>query len=705
MTSSFKPRTLMWALLPFILGAIVFVFATGGAVLWPQNVSWLMDGDPATHWLGWQFFRHSPLIQWPLGANPAYGTQIGSSIVFTDSIPLMAFLLKPLNAILPDTFQYIGLWILICFALQSYFSWKLLSLFTQNKWLVMTGSLFFTIAPVYLMRLGMHYALFGHWVIVAALYFYCSSRFFMRRWTLLLIATTLIHAYLLAMVLAVWLTDIIQRRWLKQLSTAKSLLHVVVGFIIVALVMWAAGYFMLKGGVQTGGFGFYRMNLLSLIDSNNVWSNLLPDQPNLTGDYEGFGYLGSGVLGLALIAAFTYVRQPRITYEAKAIPLVILCVLLFIYALSDHIAVGASESFQYSLPEITQRLTNTFRVSGRFVWPVYYALYLGILYLVFTRLKHHIAIGVCSLLLVFQIVDMNSGWQHVRKVLNSAPAWVSPMQSPAWTDLAKRYKHIVYVLPSNQPPNWLPLSEFAAMHQLSINVGYFARTNMDVEDQVRKDLAASVMKGEFDADSLYVFDNDFLWTTAQDHQDVANVQGVLDGFRILAPGLRDCAECKPDTTILIEAGDRRKYDYTAGPIQFTLSGTGRQYQIAGWSATEAWGTWSNGKSALIRLNLTATPKNDLKLIIDANAYVVDQHPTQVVDVVVNGQTVGSLSYDMKIRGGKKIVTIPKEIALNAQGQLSILFKFKDAVVPATLGISGETRNLALALLSLEIQSD
>lgn len=74
------------------------------------------------------------------------------------------------------------------------------------------------------------------------------------------------------------------------------------GLCLVALVMWGAGYFMLKAGVQSGGFGFYRMNLLSLLDSNGVWSQLLPDLPNMPGDYEGFSFLGIGLILLAAAA-------------------------------------------------------------------------------------------------------------------------------------------------------------------------------------------------------------------------------------------------------------------------------------------------------------------------------------------------------------------------------------------------------------------
>uniref|UniRef100_UPI00258B0261 DUF6311 domain-containing protein n=1 Tax=uncultured Pseudomonas sp. TaxID=114707 RepID=UPI00258B0261 len=50
-----------------LCGVLVFYRYTGGAILDPTRVGWLMAGDPAQHWLGWQFFRGTPLWQWPLG--------------------------------------------------------------------------------------------------------------------------------------------------------------------------------------------------------------------------------------------------------------------------------------------------------------------------------------------------------------------------------------------------------------------------------------------------------------------------------------------------------------------------------------------------------------------------------------------------------------------------------------------------------------
>src|SRR3546814_12635797 len=80
---------------PLFVGAAAFLLVTGGTILSPTYVDWLMQGaDPAQHWLGWQFFRQSPFFQWPLGANPDYGMEIGSSIVFSDSLPFLAIVFK-----------------------------------------------------------------------------------------------------------------------------------------------------------------------------------------------------------------------------------------------------------------------------------------------------------------------------------------------------------------------------------------------------------------------------------------------------------------------------------------------------------------------------------------------------------------------------------------------------------------------------------
>jgi len=93
-----RNQALLYSLL---VGTAVFIYVTGGAIINPTNRDWLMFGDAAQHYLGWEFFRHTPLLQWPIGANYPLGMELSSSIVFTDSIPIAAYIAKLFNPILP----------------------------------------------------------------------------------------------------------------------------------------------------------------------------------------------------------------------------------------------------------------------------------------------------------------------------------------------------------------------------------------------------------------------------------------------------------------------------------------------------------------------------------------------------------------------------------------------------------------------------
>jgi hypothetical protein len=696
--------------LPILLGFAAFFFITGGKILQPTYTDWLMEGDPSTNLVGWQFFRNSPLWQWPIGANPNYGmAPIGSSIVFTDAVPLLAFIFKPLSALLPDTFQYFGLWILICFSLQSYFAWKLLALFTQDKWLPLIGSVFFTLAPACLWRLHGHYALFGQWVLLAGLYLYFSKNFSIFRWIGLLVTVALINAYLLVMVLAIYSADLIQRYWLKQTGIVKTLSYFFVSIVCIAIVMWSAGYFMLGAGVRGSGFGFFHMNLLSLIDPDDIWSKFLPDMKQGDGDYEGFNYLGLGMLGLGLIVGYELLRSVkdiRIGPKAKTIPILSVSIGFFLYAISNHVAIGAHEIFAYGLPSIIGPFTNTFRASGRLFWPAYYVIYLAIFYLLFTRLKSSAVITLCSVMLFFQVIDSTDVWNTFRNKFSHSPAWSSPMRSPLWSDLAYRYRKIIFVLPHNQPTNWMPLSQFAAMHQMAINIGYLARVNPEREHEGKVRVITSILNNELSPDSLYVFENDALWKFASSQISSSDIAGVLDGFRILAPNLRDCRNCNIGAIASISFGSNHDFEYTMGRISFTSNGTGQKYAFYGWSDPEPGGTWSDGDTSLVFIDL-ANPrslKNDVELLIEGNAFLTGKHPSQEIDILVNKHHIAKLKYDQQSNGEVRTVKIPKRLALESNGRLLIRFNYKNPQSPEELGLSDDARRLGLSIVSLQLKS-
>jgi len=311
-----------------LIGLLLFVYVTGGRILNPTSRDWLMIGDSATHYMGWEFFRHTSLLQWPLGLNPKLGLDISSSIAFTDSIPLAAFIFKPFNFLLPATFQYLGLWILVCFILQVYLAARLLSNFLTDQIQIALGSIFIALSPVLLYRLVHdgygHIALVSHFLILGALNLYFTNELKLFWWALLFCCTILIQAYFIPMVAAIWIAKLIQ--YLRHEGGSRSIVvkHFVVVAVTAIATLIAGGYVELGANLFTGSTEvtdssfpyWFRWQPLSLIDVqttlSGTWSHFLSDQQELRGDVEGFSFLGGGIILLTSLIALVWVYS-RIT--------------------------------------------------------------------------------------------------------------------------------------------------------------------------------------------------------------------------------------------------------------------------------------------------------------------------------------------------------------------------------------------------------
>src|SRR5690606_36749481 len=96
-----------------VLGALYALWLYGVRVVDPTSVHWLLHGDAAQHFIGLSYFLVEPW-HWPLGAIRRFGSD-PTSVVFTDSIPLLALPAKALG--MPSGTQYFGIWMLACHAL------------------------------------------------------------------------------------------------------------------------------------------------------------------------------------------------------------------------------------------------------------------------------------------------------------------------------------------------------------------------------------------------------------------------------------------------------------------------------------------------------------------------------------------------------------------------------------------------------------
>ena len=99
-----------YALAGAAVGILFFLLLYGVRVLDPTNVDWILNSgaDPSQHYLGWALYRNSELRLPYLGMSYATVYPYRVSVLYSDSIPLLALFFKLFDFLLPVRFQYLG---------------------------------------------------------------------------------------------------------------------------------------------------------------------------------------------------------------------------------------------------------------------------------------------------------------------------------------------------------------------------------------------------------------------------------------------------------------------------------------------------------------------------------------------------------------------------------------------------------------------
>ncbi len=427
---------------------------------------------------------HDPAHSVAGGANYPYGMELSSSIVFTDSVPLFALALKPFAQWLPYPFQYLGAWLLTCFLLQSLFSYHLVKLLTGNRAIAAAGAVLLTAAPIFIFRLLLsHYAGAGHWIVLAALYCYFNrGKTTTLHWALLLPIAMLVNVYLAVMAFAIFAAWILTTLKLKT-DKKRYIFGISAVCCSTLMAMGAAGYFMAGKYTADQGFGFYRLNFLSLAMPPSDWSLIMPSRTYNDGEFEGFAYLGVGTIALVTIGLAGLLRsqslQPSTTEpqekQPKHLVLILINVALVLFALSNHISFGNMTLLEYSLPSKFWPIASSFRASGRFVLPMYYLTAILGIVLVYRRFRPSTAYVILCTCVLLQLIDNSIGYTTLHDKLIQHAQWDTPLKSPMWNDLARNRDAVVVTDPNKHHPQYLPIAHLALKHKLTTNAVYFAR--------------------------------------------------------------------------------------------------------------------------------------------------------------------------------------------------------------------------------------
>ncbi len=444
---------------PVFIGVISFLLIYGVVPLDPQNDAWIMAGydetDIIQHYSGWLAFRDSAW-RFPLGMAEKMAVGDGTIISYTDSIPWVAIFFKLFRRSLPATFQYFEIYTLFCYILQAIAAYKILFFKTADKTYSMIGTLLFSFAPIFIERAFRHTALGSQWLILSSIAVYLRHRERASKHTyvsylILGVLAIGIHPYFLPMIFCFSLLctykDVRERKW-------QSVGAFLAGLAVTYLAGCMIGVLGREVNVSREGFGYYSMNLNAILNPTSRggydWSSLLKVHPQILGNYDGFNYLGAGILVLTIMVMVimfeTGTWKRVLILSKKELPLLLVMSILVAYAVSNVGTFNAHVLFTCPLPESMLKLCGIFRASSRMFYPIYYMLYIVLLLLLW-RWKGYVGrrkvLIMLSLVVSVQFLDIYQVILQKHQMMGRNAKCISLLQDETLAEVAQKRDALV----------------------------------------------------------------------------------------------------------------------------------------------------------------------------------------------------------------------------------------------------------------------
>lgn len=522
-----------------IFGAVFSLWFVGWKNVLPWESDWLLPSaarlDHAVSHLNWEFFRQAPLMQWPLVKLPSSGLGWDSVYVPFAAGSLFGFPLRYVEVLLPEKFQFMGLWLVFSFAMLGYWSGRLVALLTERRDVVLLGGALLFFSPTMFYRVGIlgHFELSAHWLLLWSFVLYFGGQRNLFQWICLLVIGLLVNVYLFAMLFGVFFASVVMMAVVER-RRSDAVRRILYGTLSSLLGLWIFGFFVYSSNAQ--GLGFFRSNgaafiypLYSVGDTYSgsfSWlisrSGIFRDRPFIAFEREGFNFIGLGVLlGLVLGVLLVMKKFRTITRSSvtRAVPLVLVAGTFFLNSLSDRIAVGRRELLSFPIPASVLELRQIFRTAERFTWPLYYLLFLFVIWSVIRLIENkRFSIVLLSLILAVQIVDTSGGVVRAHQAM-SAESPMIQLNVQKWKQVALQKKSI-FLVPTfdfigdeqsaeidawRENYRFFPLLQFAAQQGLSTNFAVTGRPVSRLVDRLNREMNQKFETSEIDESVIYVF--------------------------------------------------------------------------------------------------------------------------------------------------------------------------------------------------------
>lgn len=414
-------------------------YALGASAYW----SW-PHGDAGMTLTGWNYFIHDRW-HWPLGKTTLANSPAGVDILFFDAIPLVAIAGKLLVPVLGTHWHPYGLWHCAVYGLQGLFAALLVRrLGVRGLVGALAAAALCVSSTAFLLRFY-HEDLDGQFVLLWALFAYACSvpsaspRWLIANWVACACVSLLVQPYLTAMVV---LVAIAAHARLASSRPALALRSASIVGVALAATWFVAGYCApVPTDAEASAFGVASMNLLSPLVP--MHSALLPRAAAVAQDgtgmqWDGQNFLGVGVLGLALLAAFGGARAVGRALRSH-VALASMLGVLAVYSLGHRWYLGKHGIVHFAFVESLPSSLRTFRATGRFFWTVGYAVAIASMVLVIRRYGRR-GVVAAAMLASLQLVDSTPWWTLI--ATETAEPWTRHADWEAWRSVLPHYQKL-----------------------------------------------------------------------------------------------------------------------------------------------------------------------------------------------------------------------------------------------------------------------
>ncbi len=490
-----------------LIGLICFIAIYGVRILDFTYDAWLLNGDMdlRQHYIGWCHFR---MDKWsmPIGLIDSLSYPTRVSVIYTDSIPLFAVFFKLFAHVLPERFQYFGLFGLLSFTLQGGLAAIIVRRFVNKRWICLLSCAVFVLNFPILQRMYYHTALAAQWIILLALllWFYddrldstikkCLAWFGMGA------LCVFIHSYFLPMAGLILLASFAEQ-WIgkKETVTAQKQrlwqqIKILCTYCVSALIALAVLGAFYGGASAVGeGLGTFCSNLNTFINPLGMGRVFASEPLYYDFQYEGFGYLGAGVLLLVCISVIIVIilyvkKKPRINRiffrtHCRVTVIIVLFVVFCILAVFPIVTWNQFKLFGVPYPSFVRKLLNVFRSNGRFIWVPVYLITLSVIVVIDRYLLSFVGKLVFAAAFAIQLYDISAVAGQRRACYDVSQSYETMWEENELKQILKGRNEFVFMYDDNDII--METAYCAYLHGMRQNNYYYAR---DISALVASDI-------------------------------------------------------------------------------------------------------------------------------------------------------------------------------------------------------------------------